>query len=75
LLYDITSTYFYATRIPKVRFGHNKDENEQPQINISLVVTKNKGLPIFFRTYEGNISDVTTIQQLILDIKRVQFSS
>jgi len=73
LLYDITSTYFYATRIPKVRFGHNKDENEQPQINISLVATKNKGLPIFFRTYEGNISDVTTIQQLILDIKRVQF--
>jgi transposase len=62
LLYDITSTYFYATRIPKVRFGHNKDENDQPQINISLVVTKNLGLPIFFRTYEGNISDVTTIK-------------
>ncbi len=73
LLYDITSTYFYATRIPKVRFGHNKDENDQPQINISLVVTKNLGLPIFFRTYEGNISDVTTIKQLILDIKRIQF--
>lgn len=73
LLYDITSTYFYATRIPKVRFGNNKDENDQPQINISLVVTKNLGLPIFFRTYEGNISDVTTIQQLILDIKRINF--
>ena len=73
LLYDITSTYFYATRIPKVRFGNNKDENDQPQINISLVVTKNEGLPIFFRTYEGNISDVTTIKQLILDIKRIQF--
>jgi transposase len=73
LLYDITSTYFYATRIPKVRFGNNKDENDQPQINISLVVTKNLGLPIFFRTYEGNISDVTTIQQLILDIKRIEF--
>jgi len=73
ILYDVTSTYFYATRIPKVRFGHNKDENEQPQINISLVVTKNLGLPIFFRTYEGNISDVTTIQQLILDIKRINY--
>ena len=73
LLYDITSTYFYATKIPKVRFGNNKDENDQPQINISLVVTKNEGLPVFFRTYEGNISDVTTIQQLILDIKRIQF--
>jgi len=73
LLYDITSTYFYTTKIPKVRFGNNKDENDQPQINISLVVTKNLGLPIFFRTYEGNISDVTTIQQLILDIKRIEF--
>ncbi len=73
LLYDITSTYFYATKVPKVRPGHNRDENNQPQINISLVVTKNKGLPIFFRTYEGNIPDVTTIKQLILDIKRINF--
>jgi transposase len=73
LIYDITSTYFYATKIPKVRFGYNRDENSLPQINISLVVTKNKGLPIFFRTYEGNIADVTTIKQLILDIKRVDF--
>jgi len=73
LLYDITSTYFYATKIPKVRPGYNRDENNQPQINISLVVTKNKGLPLFFRTYEGNIPDVTTIKQLILDIKRMDF--
>jgi transposase len=49
LLYDITSTYFYSTKLPKARFGHNKDESNQPQINISLVCTKNKGLPIFFR--------------------------
>jgi len=74
LLYDITSTYFYTTKIPKVRFGHNRDENGLPQINISLAVTKNKGLPIFFRTYEGNITDVTTIKQLILDIKRINFN-
>lgn len=73
LLYDITSTYFYSTKLPKARFGHNKDENNQPQINISLVCTKNKGLPIFFRTYEGNITDVTTIKQLIIDIKRIDF--
>ncbi|MDW7759000.1 MAG: hypothetical protein SCH72_15060, partial [Desulfuromonadales bacterium] len=53
LLYDITSTYFYTTKLPKARHGHNRDENNQPQINISLVATKDKGLPIFFRTYEG----------------------
>ena len=73
LLYDITSTYFYSTKLPKARFGHNKDENNQPQINISLVCTKNKGLPIFFRTYERNVTDITTIKQLILDIKRIDF--
>jgi transposase len=38
-----------------------------------LVCTKNRGLPIFFRTYEGNITDITTIKQLILDIKRIDF--
>ncbi|HEY4617542.1 MAG TPA: IS1634 family transposase [Flavobacterium sp.] len=74
LLYDITSTYFYSTKLPKARYGHNRDENNQPQINISLVATKDKGLPIFFRTYEGNITDVTTIKQMILDVKRIDFN-
>ncbi|MDW7777251.1 MAG: IS1634 family transposase [Methanosarcinales archaeon] len=73
LLYDITSTYFYTTKLPKARHGHNRDENNQPQINISLVATKDKGLPIFFRTYEGNITDVTTVKQMILDVKRIDF--
>lgn len=71
LLYDITSTYFYARKLPKARRGHNRDENSLPQINISLAATKNKGLPIFFRTYEGNITDVNTIHQLIFDVKRI----
>ena len=73
LLYDITSTYFYATKLPKARLGYSRDDNSQPQINISLIATKNKGLPILFRTYEGNITDVKTIQQLILDVKRLKF--
>ncbi|HSQ83686.1 MAG TPA: IS1634 family transposase [Desulfobacterales bacterium] len=72
LLYDITSTYFYATKLPKARLGYSRDDNSQPQINISLIATKNKGLPILFRTYEGNITDVNTIQQLILDVKRLK---
>ena len=71
LFYDITSTYFYARKLPKARRGHNKDENSLPQVNISLAATKNKGLPIFFRTYEGNITDVNTIHQLIIDVKRI----
>ena len=71
LLYDITSTYFYARKLPKARRGLNRDENSLPQINISLAATKNKGLPIFFRTYEGNITDVNTIHQLIVDVKRI----
>jgi transposase len=45
-----------------------------PQINIGLVATQNKGLPVLFRTYEGNISDVSTVEQLIVDVKRVDLS-
>lgn len=71
MIYDITSTYFYSKKIPKVRKGYNRDDNSQPQINIGLVATKNKGLPVLFRTYEGNITDVKTIEQLVSDAKRV----
>lgn len=73
LIYDITSTYFYSTKLRKARPGYNRDDNSLPQINISLVTTKNKGLPLFFRTYEGNITDVKTIEQLIVDVKRIDF--
>ena len=71
LIYDITSTYFYSTKLSKARLGYNRDDNSLPQINIGLVATKDKGLPILFRTYEGNITDVRTIEQLIADVKRV----
>jgi transposase len=74
LIYDITSTYFYSTKLPKARLGYNRDDNSLPQINIGLVATKNKGLPVLFRTYEGNITDVRTIEQLIADVKRVGLS-
>jgi transposase len=73
LIYDITSTYFYSLKLPKVRPGYNRDDNSLPQINISLVATKNKGLPVLFRTYEGNITDVKTIEQLIADVERINF--
>lgn len=73
LIYDITSTYFYSLKLPKARPGYNRDDNSLPQINISLVATKNKGLPVLFRTYEGNVTDVKTIEQLIADVKRINF--
>ncbi|HJH26757.1 MAG TPA: transposase, partial [Methanophagales archaeon] len=60
--------------MPKARLGYNRDDNSLPQINIGLVATKNKGLPALFRTYEGNITDVRTIEQLITDVKRVGLS-
>ncbi|MEA3488626.1 MAG: IS1634 family transposase [Euryarchaeota archaeon] len=74
MIYDITSTYFYSTKMPKARRGYSRDDNSLPQINIGLVVTKNKGLPVLFRTYEGNITDVRTVEQLIADVKRVNLS-
>jgi len=74
MIYDITSTYFYSTKLPKARLGYNRDDNSLPQINIGLVATKNKGLPVLFRTYEGNITDVRTVEQLISDVKRVDLS-
>lgn len=73
-IYDITSTYFYSTKLPKARLGYNRDDNSLPQINIGLVATKNKNLPVLFRTYEGNITDVKTIEQLVADIKRVNLN-
>jgi len=69
IVYDITSTYVYGTKLPLAVKGHNRDNNHHIQYNIGLAVTKPQGIPIHFKVYQGNIVDVTTIKGILNDLK------
>ena len=67
LLYDITSTYFegQARGNPQARRGYSRDGRPDcVQVCIALVVTP-EGLPLAYEVFDGNRTDVTTVEEII----------
>jgi transposase len=67
LLYDITSTYFegQCAANPQARRGYSRDSRPDClQVCIALVVTP-EGLPLAYEVFDGNRTDVTTVEEII----------
>jgi transposase len=69
LAYDTTSVSSYSEYIKIARFGKNKDGDSLPQVNLALVFGEESRLPVYYRKLPGNITDVTTINKLLKDVK------
>jgi len=61
LIYDITSISSYSSLINLLEYGYNRDGLSLPQINLSLIMDKDMGIPVMYDIYPGSISDVTTL--------------
>lgn len=72
LLYDITSTYFEGRmrRNPQARRGYSRDGRPDClQLCIGLIVTPD-GLPVAYEVFDGNRTDVTTVEEVIETLRR-----
>ncbi len=69
LIYDITSLSSNSELIKFLEYGHNKDNENLPQVNLSVIVDKNRGIPIMYEIYPGSIVDVTTLKNTIFRLK------
>lgn len=65
LIYDITSISTYSQMISLLEYGYNRDNLDLPQINFSMIVDKEKGIPVMYDLYPRSISDVTTLKNTI----------
>jgi transposase len=63
--YDITSVSSYSENNAYVRWGHNRDKEGLPQINLAMLFGQKSGLPAYFRYLPGSISDVSTLKTTI----------
>ncbi|NOY64515.1 MAG: IS1634 family transposase [Nitrospirae bacterium] len=61
LIYDITSLSSYSQCIEILEWGYNRDGDELPQANLSLVVDRAEGIPVMYEVYPGSIVDVSTL--------------
>jgi transposase len=68
LVYDITSMSSYAQSINLLEYGYNRDGLDLPQINLSLIVDKDLGIPVMYDIYPGSIADVSTLKNTIKKI-------
>ena len=67
--YDTTSISNYSESLRQVRYGKNKDGDRLAQINLALLYGEESRLPFYYKKLAGNISDVTTVKQLLKDME------
>ncbi len=71
--YDTTSISSYSESLKQVKYGHNKDHDPLPQINLALLFGEESNLPFYYRKLAGNISDVKTVKKLLADMEFLGF--
>lgn len=75
LCYDITSISSYSKLNEYIKFGHNRDKEKLPQLNLAMLFGQKSCLPVYFQRMPGNITDVVTLQNLVKTFKSLEFRS
>ena len=78
LCYDITSISSYSACNEYIRYGHNRDKEKLPQLNLAMLFGQKSTLPVYYHRTPGNITDVQTVHNLLatfnkLDIKNLHY--
>jgi len=75
VVYDVTNTYFHGRSCPIAKFGHDKEKRKgYPLIQIGLAVTRGRGIPIFHKTFPGNVHDSRTFSDVSTELSRFGIS-
>ena len=75
LCYDITSISSYSKINEYIKFGHNRDKEKLPQLNLAMLFGQKSSLPVYFQRMAGNITDVTTLYNLVKTFKASEIRS
>jgi hypothetical protein len=55
IIYDITSFSILSKLLELLEYGHNRNSDGLPHVNLSLIAHKTLGIPLGFQTYHGSI--------------------
>lgn len=70
VVYDVTNTYFHGKKCAKAKYGYDKEKRKGHKlVQIGLAVTQEKGIPIFHKTFPGNIHDARTFSDISNDLE------
>lgn len=75
VVYDVTNTYLYGKKCHLGKEGKDKEGvRGRPLIQIGLAVTQEEGIPVFHKTFDGNIHDSKTFQEVITSFGQYDFN-
>jgi transposase len=69
ICYDITSISSYTESNAYIRYGHNRDLEKLPQLNLAMIFSQKGRLPVYFHQLPGSMTDVTTLYNLLKTFK------
>ncbi len=75
ICYDITSVSSYSELNEYIKFGYNRDREKLPQLNLAMLFGQKSCLPVYFQRMPGNITDVSTLHNLLKTFKLLEFKS
>lgn len=75
LALDSTSISTYSKKISAADFGHNKDGDDTSQVNVLFLTEQNSGLPLYYRTYDGAVPDISTLRNVIASRARLKLNN
>lgn len=75
ICYDITSISSYSELNEYIKYGHNRNREKLPQLNLAMLFGQKGRLPIYFQRLPGNITDVTTLRNLLKTFKALKTKS
>lgn len=72
LALDSTSISTQASNISQAEYGHNKDGDDTPQVNLLMLAEQRTGLPLYYRHYDGSTPDISTVRHFIAETNRLE---
>jgi transposase len=69
LIFDITSLSSASRNIDWLEYGYNRDGLKLPQVNLGLVLSLHRHIPLYFKLFPGSINDVVTLKNLVAEIR------
>ena len=74
LCYDITSVSSYSEQNEYARYGHNRDGESLPQINLGMLFGEKSGLPVTYRRLPGSVNDVSALRKTLAHFEKLGFA-
>lgn len=68
---DSTSISTYSKYLPLAHRGFNKDHDNLKQDNVLFLTDQNRFMPVYYKNYDGDIPDVSTVSFVLKEFLRL----